>query len=156
MLEQLYQRYHRELLRWCRSMTGDPSVSEDLVQEAFLRAMSNLNLLETLPEAQQRAWFYRTVKNRYLDQLRHSRYETVAESLPESLLSSPEYDRIDWEQLLNGLPDGEGVLFALRYLEGYTSPELGKLFSLPPGTVRSKLSLARKHLKDALKGEKHV
>ena len=156
MLEQLYQRYHRELLRWCQSMTGDPSVSEDLVQEAFLRAMSNLDLLETLPEAQQRAWFYRTVKNRYLDQLRHSRYETVAESLPESLLSAPEYDRIDWEQLLNGLPDGEGVLFALRYLEGYTSPELGKLFSLPPGTVRSKLSLARKHLKDALKGEKHV
>ena len=156
MLEQLYQRYHRELLRWCQSMTGDPSVSEDLVQEAFLRAMSNQALLEGLSEAQRRAWLYRTVKNQYLDRLRHARFETAAESLPESLRRSPEYDRIDWEQLLDSLPGQEGVLFALRYLEGYTSAELGKLFGLPPGTVRSKLSLARKHLKDALKGENHV
>ena len=156
MLEQLYQRYHRELLRWCRSMTGDPSVSEDLVQEAFLRAISNQALLEGLSEAQRRAWLYRTVKNQYLDRLRHARFETAAESLPESLRRSPEYDRIDWEQLLDSLPGQEGVLFALRYLEGYTSAELGKLFGLPPGTVRSKLSLARKHLKDALKGENHV
>ena len=58
--------------------------------------------------------------------------------------------------LLDSLPGQEGVLFALRYLDGYTSAELGKLFGLPPGTVRSKLSLARKHLKDALKGENHV
>ena len=156
MLEQLYQRYHRELLRWCQSMTGDPSVSEDLVQEAFLRAISNQALLEGLSEAQRRAWLYRTVKNQYLDRLRHARFETAAESLPESLRRSPEYDRIDWEQLLDSLPGQEGVLFALRYLEGYTSAELGKLFGLPPGTVRSKLSLARKHLKDALKGENHV
>lgn len=156
MLELLYQRYRGELIRWCQSMTGDPSVSEDLVQEAFLRAISNLALLEGLSEAQRRAWLYRTVKNQYLDRLRHARFETAAESLPESLRRSPEYDRIDWEQLLDSLPGQEGVLFALRYLEGYTSAELGKLFGLPPGTVRSKLSLARKHLKDALKGENHV
>ena len=137
-------------------MTGDLSVSEDLVQEAFLRAISNQALLEGLSEAQRRAWLYRTVKNQYLDRLRHARFETAAESLPESLRRSPEYDRIDWEQLLDSLPGQEGVLFALRYLEGYTSAELGKLFGLPPGTVRSKLSLARKHLKDALKGENHV
>lgn len=156
MLEQLYQRYHRELLLWCRSMTKDWSASEDLVQEAFLQALSNLPLLENLTDAQRRAWLYRTAKNRYLDRLRHARFETSAESLPQVLHPSPEYDRIDWEQLLEGLPGEEGVLFALRYLDGYTSAELGKLFGLPPGTVRSKLSLARKHLKNALKGEPHV
>ena len=156
MLELLYQRYRGELIRWCQCMTGDPSVSEDLVQEAFLRAISNQALLEGLSEAQRRAWLYRTVKNQYLDRLRHARFETAAESLPESLRRSPEYDRIDWEQLLDSLPGQEGVLFALRYLDGYTSAELGKLFGLPPGTVRSKLSLARKHLKNALKGEPHV
>lgn len=58
---------------------------------------------------------------------------------------------IDWEQLLNGLPGDEGVLFVMRYLEGYTSKELGEFFGLPPGTVRSRLSDARKHLKTALK-----
>ena len=39
----------------------------------------------------------------------------------------------------------------MRYVEGYTSAELGEFFGLPPGTVRSRLSDARKHLKNALK-----
>ncbi len=36
----------------------------------------------------------------------------------------------DWEQLLNSLPGDEGVLFVMRYLEGYTSAEL----EIRPGT----------------------
>ena len=104
MLEQLYQRYHRELLLWCRSMTKDWSASEDLVQEAFLQALSNLPLLENLTDAQRRAWLYRTAKHRYLDRLRHARFETSAESLPQVLHPSPEYDRIDWEHCWRACP----------------------------------------------------
>ena len=58
---------------------------------------------------------------------------------------------VEWELLLNSLPDLEGVLFTMRYLLGYNSKQIGELFQLPPGTVRSKLSLARKHLREALK-----
>ena len=71
MLDQFYRKYGSELKNWCRAMTRDASLAEDLVQEAFLRAMSNLPLLETLSEVQQKAWFYRTIKNMYLDQIRH-------------------------------------------------------------------------------------
>ena len=42
MLELLYQRYRGELIRWCQSMTGDLSVSEDLVQEAFLLSLIHI------------------------------------------------------------------------------------------------------------------
>lgn len=149
MLDQFYRKYGSELKNWCRAMTRDASLAEDLVQEAFLRAMSNLPLLETLSETQQKAWFYRTIKNMYLDQIRHSRYETAVEAIPDTLSVMEEYSQIDLEQLLNSLPGKEGVLFVMRYLEGYNSKEIGEFFRMPPGTVRAQLALARKHLKEA-------
>ena len=150
MLEQFYKNCRGELTGWCRTMTQDAALAEDLVQEAFVRAMENLPVLEGLAEPQIKAWFYRTVKNLYRDRLRHMRFETVQETLPESVREITEYNSIDWELLLNSLPGTEGVLFAIRYLEGYTSREIGRFFNIPPGTVRARLSSARKHLRDAL------
>ena len=98
LLEKFYQTWYHELIRWCSNMTGDMGLAEDLVQEAFLRAISHLPLLETLSEKQQRAWFYRTVKNLYLDRKRHERYETVAQTPPQSGQDMEEYAMIDWAQ----------------------------------------------------------
>ena len=52
--------------------------------------------------------------------------------------------------MLNQLPPPEGAMFAMRYLQGYTSAQLGEIFHLPPGTVRYKLSQARKRLREML------
>ena len=45
------------------------------------------------------------------------------------------------------LPEGERALFLLRYFQGYDAAELGRIFGLPPSTVRSRLSAARRRLK---------
>ena len=92
----------------------------------------------------------------YIDRIRHQRFESVSEELPGQGSNAPEYDGIDWEQLLDTLPGKEGVFFAMRYLEGYTSTEIGNFFHIPAGTVRAQLSSARKHLKAALKGDNYV
>ncbi|MDO4454049.1 MAG: sigma factor [Eubacteriales bacterium] len=55
MIEELYDRYYEELLIWCKSMTGGKeALSEDLIQEVFLRAMKHERLLIELGERQQR------------------------------------------------------------------------------------------------------
>jgi len=63
---------------------------------------------------------------------------------------------VEWKEILAELPGVEGVIFTLRYLEGYNSNQIGKMLSLPPGTVRFKLSSARQHLKKTLGGKKYV
>lgn len=152
--EELYQLYQKELVSWCRRMTGNYEVSEDLVQEAFMRAMLHEDVLQGLTVSQQRAWLYRTVKNLYVDKIRHIKKETIMEDVPEqdleSGMSETEFSALEWRELIEKLPGMEGVLFCLRYLEGYNSSQLGELFSLPSGTVRAKLSSARKHLKEEL------
>ena len=160
MIEELYRKYHQELVGWCRSMTGNPHTAQELVQEAFLRAMLHEDVLANLREQQRRSWLYRTVKNLYVDRVRHRSRETIVEELPQQQMG-PERDfeefvRLEWEELLEALPDKEGVIFSLRYLEGYNSRQIGELLSLPPGTVRANLSSARQHLKELLGGKKHA
>lgn len=63
MLEQFYKECRNELIGWCTVLTRDPILAEDLVHEAFLRAMEQyLAILESLSHGQKKAWFYRVIK----------------------------------------------------------------------------------------------
>ena len=83
MIETLYEAYYIELTGWCRAMTKSLSLSEELIQEAFMRALLNRELVEGLKEEQCRAWLYRTVKNLYVDYTRRNQRESVVETIPE-------------------------------------------------------------------------
>lgn len=48
--------------------------------------------------------------------------------------------------VLNNLTDDKRELFWLRYMEGYNSSELGRLFDLPASSVRAGLASARKKI----------
>ena len=152
MLEELYRDLRDELIRWCTTMTQDRSTAEDLVQEAFWKAINNEAMLQTMTPPQRRAWLYQVVKNLFIDRTRHAAYEAVMEELPETAGDElpSEYDSLLSQDLLRRLPEDERVLFVLRYIEGYNSTELGKLFSLSPGAVRAKRFSARQHLKKEL------
>ena len=156
MIEELYTSYHNELVKWCQTMTDSHELAEELVQEAYLRAMLHQDMLEMLQEKQRRAWLYRTVKNLYIDNIRHRSFEDVVEDVPENVEEPQEFTEFEWIKLLESLPDIEGVLFSLRYLQGYNSNQLGRMFNLPPGTVRSKLSSAKKHLRQSIGGKNDV
>ncbi|MDO4454050.1 MAG: sigma-70 family RNA polymerase sigma factor [Eubacteriales bacterium] len=54
---------------------------------------------------------------------------------------------MDCSDMLKILPDEERVLFVMRYLQGYTSSEIGRMFQIPDGTVRSRLASARRKLR---------
>ena len=130
MLEELYRDLRDELIRWCTTMTQDRSTAEDLVQEAFWKAINNEAMLQTMTPPQRRAWLYQVVKNLFIDRTRHAAYEAVMEELPETAGDElpSEYDSLLSQDLLRHLPEDERVLFVLRYIEGYNSTELGKLF----------------------------
>ena len=56
-------------------------------------------------------------------------------------------------RLLELLTPAEQELFRKRYLEGYTAAELGKMYGLPPATVRTRLAKARRYLSQLLMEE---
>ena len=132
MVEEMYQLYYWELLRYMRRNTSSDAEAEDIVQETFLRALQHEDQIDTMERASCRAWLYRTAKNVQIDRIRHVQAEPEPEETAE-----PEEPA-----------EKEGVqkLFWLRYFEGYNASELGRMFKMKPSTVRAKLLGARKTL----------
>lgn len=145
----LYEKLHNELVKWCYLMTGSYDTAEELVQEGFVKAIEHWDTLNSLAFHQQRAWLYQTIKHLFIDSVRKNKREFLTNEVPEATTSF-DYSEKEWMELINSLPPLEGKVLLLRYVEGFTSNQIGTLLKIPPGTVRSKLHDARKHLRNKL------
>lgn len=148
-IEELYGRFYKEILAYCTAMTKSGAAAEDLVQEAYMRAMAHWEDLEDLSGGQRRAWLYKTARNLFIDQTRKQSRETPAEEEQLALAAFQEdLSQAAVGQLIARLPESEKALFIMRYFEGYNARELGELFGLPPATVRSRLASAKRRLRE--------
>jgi len=148
-VQELYVKFHKELLTYCTAMTKQRAAGEDLVQETYLRAFTHWDDVEDLSTNQCRAWLYKTARNLFIDQVRKQSRE-APDGENRLTLASFEEDLSEAAvaQLIARLPETERALFTMRYFEGYNARELGEIFGLPSATVRSRLASAKKRLKD--------
>lgn len=63
LLKELYHKYHRELFLYIYSLCRNRELSEDIVQETFLKAIFSLSDNHT----NMRAWLYMVARNLYLN-----------------------------------------------------------------------------------------
>ena len=151
-INDLYGAFYKEMLTYCTALTKNRSTAEDLVQDAYVRAMTHWGDLYKLERSQCRAWLYKTARNLFIDQARRQARETPAEEEQLALASFEEdLSQAAVAQLVGRLPEDERAIFSLRYFEGYNSKELGEIFSLPPPTIRSRLASAKRRLREWLK-----
>ena len=147
-VQDLYTKFYKELLTYCRAMAKNQSAAEDLVQETFLKVFIHWSDVEDLSTNQRRAWLYKTARNLFIDQARKQSRETPAEEGTLALASFEEdLSQAAVAQLIARLPETERALFTMRYFEGYNARELGEIFDLPSATVRSRLASAKRRLK---------
>jgi RNA polymerase sigma-70 factor (ECF subfamily) len=118
-------------------------LAEDLVQDAFMRALENAHILNDLTKAQCRSWLYKTAKNLFIDRMRRINKEPIPQL---ELITEDDLSEVMVRQLCGQLPVEERELFWLRYMEGYNSSELGRIYDLPASTVRARLLSARKKI----------
>ena len=151
MWEELYEALYKELVAYGIRMSGSRELTEDLVQETFVKALMNAQTLEDLSPSKRRAWLYRTFKNLFFDRYRRSVLETEYE---QSLQGEPQEDHgiqeIENAMILQSIKPLDRAIFQLRYFDGYTAEEISRMLKLPPGTVRSRLSRCRKYLRKNL------
>jgi len=144
MIDKLYGKYYEHLLWYCINLSGNNrALSEDIVQDTFMRALTNAHVLNELNELQCRSWLYKTAKNIFIDKFRRISKEPQSQV---QMMKEDDLSEIIVRQLCNQLPGEERTLFLMRYLDGYNSSELGEMFDLPSSTVRARLSSARKKM----------
>src|SRR5690349_16397258 len=77
MLGQLFERYQSRLFSVFWKLTGDRSVSEDFVQEVFLRLLNYRHIYH--PETPFRACMYQIARSARVDHFRKKRPEAPLE-----------------------------------------------------------------------------
>lgn len=136
--------------------TGDRESAADLMQDVFLRVWQHLEELTDMPDDRQRAWIFTVARNLSVDVRRHLRIQAGAmEALVHEPARAPrsasatviaaERAAIVGEAI-RLLPEQQRVTLTMAAASGLTSSEIGAALGVPAGTVRYRLSLARRAL----------
>ena len=137
--------------------TGDPTLSEDAVQEAFVEAFLHLKRLKD-PQAFP-SWF-RQIVLRQCSRLTRGQLSLETplqdmEDLPseemgpdEALLQQERSDRI--RLAVEGLPERERLAVHLYYEEGLALREVAQRLRAPESAIKRRLQSARERLRRAM------
>ena len=138
------------LLRFACRLTNNRASAEDLVQETLLQAWRSFHQFE--PESNIRAWLFRILVNRFYGQGRRSRLEPAMVPLSAGIRSraATTDETLEVLEALEQLPSEQRAVLLLGVVEGFTCNEVSKILSVPIGTVMSRLSRARRALREKL------
>ena len=149
----LVAEYHAELYRYAYRLTGSQPDAEDLTQHVFLMAHSHGEQLRDVGSI--RNWLFAILRNTYLKAVRRhtplpaASIELDIDSLPAAE-TKVEIDRERLQAALDELPDEFKIVVLMFYFEGCSYREIAQRLDVPDGTVMSRLSRAKSHLRKKL------
>jgi RNA polymerase sigma-70 factor, ECF subfamily len=166
LFELLMRRHNQRVYRAIRSILRDDSESEDVMQEAYVRAYEHLSQFEG--RAQFSTWLTRIAVNEALkravargkhDSLDEERYEGEDENMPAFQSNSPTPEanasRSELKGLLEeailSLPQKYRAVIVLRDVEEMSTAETAEVLSLTEANVKVRLHRAHELLRGELR-----
>jgi RNA polymerase sigma-70 factor (ECF subfamily) len=148
-----------------RYLTRHEHDAQDVVQDAYLRALKYFDGFRGAEAADGRAWLLTIVRNTAFNWRRRYRQEASAAEFDEQLHSASVEDvhpdaalsdasaRESLYQAIDRLPAEFREVIVLREIQGLSYKEIAEVTGVPGGTVMSRLSRARSRLQRALVAE---
>lgn len=136
------------LYRISKSILKNDADCEDAVQEAIATGFAKLNTLRQ--EAYAKTWLTRILIHECYRLLK-KREKTAAMMTEPDDEPYVHSDYTDLYDALNTLKKELRLTIVLHYLEGYSIEEIADLMHVPAGTVKSRLSRARRALRSVMK-----
>jgi RNA polymerase sigma-70 factor (ECF subfamily) len=163
-VRSIIQSNNRRLYRLARGILRNDSEAEDVVQETYVRAFTNLERFRG--ESSLSTWLARIAMNEALGRLRRQRPSVEWTSLPQGALEAQiiqfplssaddpeksmaqrEIQRVV-EHAIDELPEAFRIVLITRVIEGMNVEETADILGLKPETVKTRLHRARTMLRD--------
>ncbi len=151
-IREAYERNADTVYRVCFTYMKNPSDTEDMVQNTFLKLISYNKPF--LNYEHEKAWLIVTAGNICKDFLKSkwSKRENISDYENSLLL----YDNFDIDETLiavMALPDKYKTSIYLYYYEGFSCKEIAGIMHRPKATIRVYLHKGRQILKERLGGD---
>lgn len=149
--DRLVSIWHRDMYRYAAWLSRDPTVAEEVVQEAMLRAWKSLDALREDEAAKQ--WVLTIVRRENARYFERKRLETVdiddlTASQSAMLAETADTDLDDMREAIYRLEDDYREPLVLQVLMGHSTNEIAELMNIKPGAVLTRLHRARNKLKE--------
>ena len=157
----LIRMHQKRLFRFIYGLLGSFDMTEDVVQDAFVRAYKAIGRVN--PEYAFYPWLSTIARNLAYNQIRKEEKKDSLDGMQEAGFDPQSTELGPMESLLNdeskkrfyealqSMPVKYRTVFALRHFEDMDYAAIGSYLKIPPGTVDSRLYRARKYLLEQLK-----
>jgi RNA polymerase sigma-70 factor (ECF subfamily) len=158
-LAEVYRRHGDAAFGLAVRMLQDRALAEEIVQEVFLRLWRDPERFDA-GRGTLRTFLLASVHSRAIDIVRAESSRRHREERHRRLQPEPEYDlerevmRLELaEQVREAfavLSDDERAAIELAYLDGYSYREVAVLLDEPEGTIKSRIRVGLRRLRDVL------
>lgn len=155
-MDSYIQRYGKRLYGLCRKLCGNALDAEDLYQDTWLRVLRSIGSYD--PQQPFEPWLTKICVNLYRNGLRRMarspfllfRTDREQECFFEQLPAPEGEDYASLHEAIDALPEKLRLTVLLYYFRDMDVASTAAVLNIPPGTVKSRLSKARKQLKEVL------
>src|SRR5580704_4001214 len=147
-----------QMHNFARSLCRDAVRAADLVQEALLRAISNIERFQ--PGTNLKAWLFTILRNEHYSQVRRQKFEAVGvdtSTLPEPSVLPDHDGELELREMnsaLSTLPTGQRTALLLVSASGLSYEEAAAICGCAVGTIKSRVARAREMLVELLDNSK--
>lgn len=155
--------YHNHLSYFAYTLTNNREKAKDLIQDTYLKALSNSDKYAV--DTNLKAWVYTIMKHIFINNYRRSVNEKIRlENSEDTILLNlkrksefalPESKLVlnDIRQSISRLRSDQRIPFEML-TEGYKYIEIADEMNISIGTVKSRIFITRRKLKESLKDYK--
>jgi RNA polymerase sigma-70 factor (ECF subfamily) len=153
---EIVRRYEAKLLRYAMSIIKDEHRSQDIVQNAFIKAFINLQSFNV--KMKFSSWIYRITHNEAINEIKKYRKEVRLDDIPE--IENIPSDETKADELfdsnlirdmlkssLDSLPMSYREPLYLYYFEERSYQEISDILRMPMGTVATRINRGKSLLK---------
>lgn len=150
MFSYLYDHYAPALNAVIFRMVENRELSEDILQEAFVKIWNNFNSYDKT-KGRLFTWMLNLTRNLTIDTLRSKGYkkqskisgdENVVSNIQDSSSGIEKFDSVGLVKQLSNLKPDQKIIIDLAYFNGFTQDEISKQLNIPLGTVKTKMRSA--------------
>lgn len=161
--ERIYDDHRQGVWAYFLGRHGDHGTAEELTQETFLRLWRRIAEVTGLEQGAQRGWIYRVARNLSIDMYRtHAAGRSALREAADEASRTQRHgtdaadevitrERLaDVDRAIMTLPEEQRVVVAMTAIGGMRAVDLAAALDEPAGTVRYRLSMARRALRAKL------
>lgn len=158
-LEYLYDHYSGALYGTVLRILKRDEIAEEVLQDVFLRIWDKIGSYDA-SKGRLFTWMINIARNQAIDKTRSKEVskgrktddiDYLVNKIDTAKSELLQIDSIGLKEVLLRLPEDQRFIVSQLYLKGYTQSEVAEEFSIPLGTVKTRLRLAMIELRSILK-----